>query len=73
MEHGSAFPVLYLQRGHRYGLTVPSAAVRHDLRWHPAMLSGDQLPVGGQTEQADTRGGVEEQRIKDIECEKNMV
>ena len=54
------FPYFYFQCGHRNGFTVPAAVVRHDLRRHPDLLSGDQLPAGGQTEQAGACGSIEE-------------
>ena len=60
MVHGSNLPVFYFQCGHRNGFTVPAAVVRHDLRRHPDLLSGDQLPAGGQTEQAGACGSIEE-------------
>ena len=60
MVHGSDLPVFYFQCGHRNGFTVPAAVVRHDLRRHPDLLSGDQLSAGGQTEQAGACGSIEE-------------
>ena len=60
MVHGSDLPVFYFQCSHRNGFTVPAAVVRHDLRRHPDLLSGDQLPAGGQTEQAGACGSIEE-------------